>query len=230
MNSTAEATQAVVLTNPKDGATITTPFANDCEAKKALRILIETGKAKASTFSTSLLGQSNLSAGQKFWLHKMAIGPVPVAPVETGLKMDGLKAMFDSARKHLPFPGIVLSTGDREIKLYVAGKGSKYPGQIMVVAPKHGTGYYGRVDDAGSFYPGYSLTTEVRDLVRAMSDNPIKTAQDYGRLTGRCCFCKRSLKDDNSTEVGYGKTCAEHYNLPWGKAVTAVRRRRRVIE
>jgi len=50
----------------------------------------------------------------------------------------------------------------------------------------------------------------------SLASNPAKTAAEYGKLTGHCCFCEAPLKDARSTAVGYGPICADHFGLPWG--------------
>lgn len=41
-------------------------------------------------------------------------------------------------------------------------------------------------------------------------------ASEFGRITESCIFCSRTLTDDRSKEVGYGKKCAQNHDLPWG--------------
>lgn len=48
--------------------------------------------------------------------------------------------------------------------------------------------------------------------------DPIGYAAQLGKLSSRCCYCNKLLKDQPSKDVGYGKTCAQQYNKPWGKA------------
>jgi hypothetical protein len=38
----------------------------------------------------------------------------------------------------------------------------------------------------------------------------------YGQQTGTCSFCRKPLEDPISIYWGYGKTCADNFNLPWG--------------
>ena len=38
----------------------------------------------------------------------------------------------------------------------------------------------------------------------------------FGQQTGTCSFCRKPLEDPISVFWGYGKTCAETFNLPWG--------------
>ena len=54
------------------------------------------------------------------------------------------------------------------------------------------------------------------ELLRHLAEDPAKAAGEAGRLTGSCCFCGLALTDARSTGVGYGPTCAEKWQLPWG--------------
>ena len=50
-------------------------------------------------------------------------------------------------------------------------------------------------------------------------------AAKYGAQRGTCIFCARALTDERSNPslggVGYGPTCAERYELPWGEVLLA---------
>lgn len=73
------------------------------------------------------------------------------------------------------------------------------PARSRVPAPKH------RLPDD----PAGAITI-------SLAENPAKVAADYGRLSGRCCFCKIELTDEKSIAVGYGPQCARSYGLPYG--------------
>ena len=53
-------------------------------------------------------------------------------------------------------------------------------------------------------------------LLQRLAADPAGVASKYGKMTGRCCFCHLQLTDAKSLAVGYGKTCAKNYGLPWG--------------
>lgn len=50
-----------------------------------------------------------------------------------------------------------------------------------------------------------------------MNTDPAGYAKKYGRLTGRCCFCRIQLTNETSLSVGYGlcEICAGNYGLPY---------------
>jgi hypothetical protein len=49
-----------------------------------------------------------------------------------------------------------------------------------------------------------------------LNDCPQEAAKNYGRLTGRCCFCQLPLTRSESIAAGYGPVCAGNYGLQWG--------------
>ena len=76
--------------------------------------------------------------------------------------------------------------------------------------------YYGRVETDGGYQASRSADDGITAVLRKFSANPVSVAAAYGRLTGNCCFCRKTLTDQRSTSVGYGPVCAVHYGLPWG--------------
>jgi hypothetical protein len=74
----------------------------------------------------------------------------------------------------------------------------------------------GRIDETGEL----SITADIEPAFLALIDefetSPEKVVAEYGKRTGRCCFCRLKLTDPRSEEMGYGERCSENYNLPWG--------------
>jgi Family of unknown function (DUF6011) len=134
--------------------------------------------------------------------------------------LSGILALFAKAKAHLKFPAIVLQASGNIIRINVAGERAKVPGSLSVTGERGDDGrraWFGRVLTDGTFQPSAEATPQITDMLRAFAADPVKVAGDYGRLTGACCFCSIPLKDERSTAVGYGKICADHYGLPWGK-------------
>jgi hypothetical protein len=50
-------------------------------------------------------------------------------------------------------------------------------------------------------------------LLERFAKEPAKVASEFGRATGRCCFCNAALTDARSTAVGFGPVCAETWSL-----------------
>ena len=153
-----------------------------------------------------------------------AIAPAPRAPAPAPQAVGDLSRiieMFDRARAHLRYPAVVLDG----FRVSVAGARAAHPGSLTVTGVER-TGvdrfgrsaraWYGRVYHSGEFVPGREAPADLADKLRRFAADPAGVAAEYGRLHGACCFCRRSLRDERSTAVGYGPDCAENYGLPWG--------------
>lgn len=138
--------------------------------------------------------------------------------------LSGIFALFERARRHLRFPAIILLVPDVDtIRISMAGERARVPGSLNIASQERFVDgrrvWYGRVLPNGSFEQraefstGPALVSQLLELAH----HPAEVAAAHGRLTGRCCFCSRSLDDVRSTAVGYGPVCAEHYGLPWGE-------------
>jgi hypothetical protein len=167
--------------------------------------------------------QAQRDAYQKSQLEKAGQASfITGAPVMAPkLDMTGVNALFDKASASgLKWPKIRLITpAGQNVALGRAGDRSKYKGQVMVTdgGPFGSNVYFGRVDQAGEYHPTDQSTPEIRSLLEQLGADPAKVASAYGKLTGNCCFCHRSLfgEDQRSTDVGYGPVCARKFGLPW---------------
>lgn len=155
--------------------------------------------------------------------------PVQPTKMEEVGSFSKVLALFAKAKTHLQFPKITLQVDDQPVALTVAGAKSVAPGTVQVTDGKpYGQNvWFGRVDPSGvwtqSRKADESTLAKVRELLKAMGENPAGTAKKYGMLTGRCCFCQLKLTDKHSTAAGFGRTCAKNYDLlPQYKAATAV--------
>jgi hypothetical protein len=145
----------------------------------------------------------------------------------------GMLALFDKARAHLKRPAIVLAVPDLwehgrngqhyTVRLSIAGERARVPGSITVLdgeRTEEGRDWLGRILRDGTYQPSNAAngrTEAITARLRAFAAEPARIAKDSARLTGRCCFCNLALKDERSTAVGYGATCADHFGLPWGE-------------
>lgn len=165
--------------------------------------------------------------GDEFFVHFYAVGADKPVPTVTVGSLDGILKIFDRAAKHLKFPAIVMSApGFADgIRIARAGERARLPGSLNVTSAtkddsEFGREWVGRIRLDGQFEPGRTLNDERKQAVlaalRAFAADPVKVASEYGKLTGRCCFCRLHLSDERSTAVGYGKICADHFGLAWG--------------
>ena len=197
------------------------------ERAAALQCL-ETGLASGTLpgkdveFASSLVTQGKrrgLSERQWFWVIKLARALAGTDTASVG-GFSGVYSMFEKAASHLTYPKIHLHTAaGRTLKIYVSGARSRMPGVVNVVDSSDNT-WYGRVHADGKWEKGNisdEALGDVSALLSALAKEPERVAAEYGKLTGHCCFCSRSLKDDRSTDVGYGPVCASRYGLKWGK-------------
>jgi len=173
----------------------------------------------------------SLTAKQAPWVAKLvarvAQPDLPIErPTTATADMSGVIALFNKAKQHLKFPAIVLSVpGFDTVRITVATQRARVPGSINVASHEHYDGdnkrvWYGRVHPDGRYEPTARVGTDIDAIKKRLVEfacDPAKVAGEHGRLTGRCCFCNLPLKDERSTAVGYGATCAKHYGLAWGK-------------
>lgn len=193
----------------------------------ALQAAVNAGRFKGSTleFACSLLrsarSKRGLTPGQAPWPAKL-LAQLDTPPVQTQVASDvrGIFAIFDTAaQRGLKYPKVHLVASDgTPVVFNRAGEKSQYTGQVMITdGGPYGVGrYFGRVDIVGMLTEGPKMTAQVRELVEAFAIDPARVAAEYGKTTGSCCFCSRTLETDESLDVGYGPVCADKFGLAWG--------------
>lgn len=145
----------------------------------------------------------------------IAAAAAPVAVVEAP-KVDAssvvafLTAAKDSGLK-FPKARFLAPDGVRELRLSLAGAGSKAPGSVQVVV---GEQWIGRINADGAVVGSLATNGAVLATLAEIVKNPAAAAKAYGALMSRCSFCNLQLTDAGSVEVGYGPVCAKHYGLP----------------
>jgi hypothetical protein len=102
-------------------------------------------------------------------------------------------------------------------QLKLAGRQSKYCGQIMVTNGKPygdpGNAWYGRIDERG-FYRTRGCPDEVVATMTKWNEDPgalLADAVAYGHRTGSCCFCGLRLDNPESVALGMGPICREKW-------------------
>jgi hypothetical protein len=124
----------------------------------------------------------------------------------------------------LQYPKLWLALPDgTPLRITVAGERSRTPGYLVLTDDGRYPNnlYFGRISPAGVLEFGRDAGTRrdaLIELLTRLAFNPAKVAADYGHMTGNCCFCSLKLKDARSIAVGYGRTCAQKFSLPWGHA------------
>jgi hypothetical protein len=85
------------------------------------------------------------------------------------------------------------------------------PGAIYLKAKSNGE-YLGMIAE-GRFKPAFTCTDGAREAVMAAMADPLEQAIAYGRKTGECSCCGRTLSDPESVERGIGPICATKFGL-----------------
>lgn len=98
----------------------------------------------------------------------------------------------------------------REMRFSLTKRGAD-PGSVAVTI---GHEFYGTVRTDGRPTGLLAPNAELQAYIVAVATNPVKAAQEYAALMGRCSFCDKELTDEGSVEVGYGPICASKWGLP----------------
>lgn len=203
----------------------------------ALSQVMDNLDGSSKQFAADLLKQGNqrgyLSDKQLYWVAKLTEKgnkpALPPHPTEKVGDFEGVFKLFAKAQAKLKYPKITLEVDGFPVALQPSMK-SKH-GEIVNVTDGKPYGqnlWFGRVSKDGVYTQNSFVPEErakpVRRLLQAMSQDPAKTAKEYGRLTGRCCFCNSKLTDEKSTAAGFGPVCAANYGLAdeWKAAVATL--------
>jgi hypothetical protein len=91
----------------------------------------------------------------------------------------------------------------------LAGPASKNAGAVYV---KAGEVYAGKIM-GGVFSPTRDAAAGTGETVARIAADPKGAAVAYGRLTGQCSCCGRTLSDPASVDLGIGPICADKWGL-----------------
>lgn len=194
-----------------------------------LHEFVEQGKIseRDKAFATDLVTKGRkygLSEGQARWVGILVERVTNPPAVRVVGDFSGVYALFQKARQHLKFPKVILQTkAGHVLKVYISGPRSAQPDTLNVTDGAKYTEnniWFGRVGKDGTWVPSFKAPKErlkdAEDILKRLGANPEKVAAEYGKLTGNCCFCSRTLDDARSTAVGYGPVCAKNFGLKWG--------------
>lgn len=162
-------------------------------------------REEATGFARSLAGARNPSRKQELWLLYAAQQMIAPPPQRQGPMLplvDCMARMQDKALKRvvLRFP----SLGNGEVRLAFCTH-SRNKGGIYISA---GGEYYGRVEADGTPVLAPDAPEGLLELLERVNEDPLAAAQDYGRETGTCSVCGRTLTDPLSIQAGIGPVCA----------------------
>ena len=156
----------------------------------------------------------------------------PAAPTEpevldaeiiTATVPKSLHAIFTAALSHVRFPRLTFSVSGETLIFRLAGEKSRNPGSITVTDDGRypDNKFYGAVGTDGFWNPSSSCPDHIAQIVAEVLADPAGQLALYGQTSGYCACCGRQLTDPRSLAVGYGATCAAHWDLPWGETPTA---------
>lgn len=203
-------------------------------AVKDLRSLIGELPDKDHKFISSLCDRfekrGELSSKQTYWigimLERAVGGPAAKSGIEVKLtNPDGIFDLFAKAKENgLKWPKITFEFDEvGTVQLSQSGKNAKCPGTINMTdgMPYGSNRWYGRINTDGEimFSPaaGDGTRLVIGRFMQKLADSPSATVAAYGRKSGHCCFCHKTLTTDASLAHGYGPVCAKNFGLPWGK-------------
>ena len=188
----------------------------------------------SSGFVSSLLEfrerNGRWSERQGMWAHKLTLDhmeankPQPVAqptaetiaPEQPTYKADEVKIFLPTVLEFLNRPTklkrikLTFKHNDGEVTIK---KGAN--GRAVFWVAKNGV-LKGRIEATGE-YKVKEADASVSATLDGLEENPQAFTAENGKESGQCCFCSLPLTDERSVKVGYGKICAGHYGLPWGK-------------
>lgn len=85
-------------------------------------------------------------------------------------------------------------------------------GAIWVTEAESDGRYLGKIKD-GKFFASRDCDAETEAAVLEVAANPAEAAKAYGRRTGNCCVCGRTLTVDESIDRMIGPICAARYGF-----------------
>lgn len=166
------------------------------------RLVIASAGDAASRFERDLADKDYLSPLQEDWLlylaHQRAF-PVPVEPGPFARLLEVLSRMQHGrkSRAELRLP--------QALRVAFCTYGANTGGAFLAVGPD----YAGKVTADGVLVLRNDAPDWLKAALMAVQGDPIGAATEYGRETGRCSVCGRTLTDPLSIQAGIGPVCAE---------------------
>lgn len=130
----------------------------------------------------------------------MAQRKAEAAPID----VNKIEVAFGVASSRLKKPKLRLPGGFEVSK---AGIRSRNPGALYVC---QGEEYLGKIM-GGVFERSAKCSPETEAAFRAHMDDPLAAAVEFGRVTGQCACCGKTLTNPESIERGIGPICASSF-------------------
>lgn len=193
-------------------------------------------RSYATSLTADLRRYGSLFPGKRYWLHVIASKQIDreqeaAQPASTTGGASGslpqIAAFLTPVSKKIKSGArVTFTSGPLTVTIKRAGERSRWPGSFYVVGTGFGADgaseiYAGRIAPDGGWFPAPACEVAVYALLDEFEQNPAEYAAAYGRRTGRCFACDIRLDDPISMGFGYGRICAGHYGLPYGKRALA---------
>ena len=169
----------------------------------------------ATTMLEKLAEWGSLTDGQLAAVQKCmtqdaerAVAQEAKREVGRGVDVSRIAELFATARGNaLKKP--VLRVG--ELELALASERGKNPGAIYVRRPADDT-YLGKIVE-GVYEASFKAGAADIETLKATAANPLELAIAYGRRTGNCACCGRTLTNKESVELGIGPICRSKWGM-----------------
>ena len=197
--------------------------------EEAVRIL--ESKKNDNDFARKLAYQyrkrGSLTDPQLYWVHKLATEPTEVKLKEEYTMpksvVDFLYGYLLFASDNLKHPKVrflltPIKFGENsvrypEVEIKILGEKSRYKGKLGFTARES----WACFDSDGKLHckkGDFPFDDVIKCLVAVFEkDDPFT---EYGKVTGNCNFCRKTLSVPESLYLGYGKICAKRFGLKWG--------------
>ena len=181
--------------------------------------IIKNNAPAHDSFALDLASKTNLSAGQIYWLILKGEKYNPnnkeknkKEGIKVGAGFGRIHAMFQKAKESgLKRPKIRLKDSiSNLIEISLAPDNGRNAGFIYIKSNKE---YAGKISPDGEFIPVLSCQEATKEYIKSFASDPFAVAKEYGRLTGQCSFCARTLTKQESIDANMGPICRARFGL-----------------
>ncbi len=194
------------LTNERNGDTIQTPYGPEELASKFAAI------TKGAHWAF-------------YWMAKLVADAATLTPALRDMIgfISDLFVMAVGRGLKNPMIRLAFKAHNRRYKIYLSARGTvclkggnTVPGTADPIGDEE---YIGCILPDGKFLPNRDRRMMPADsaFLAALTTDPVAFFHQCSKDMDRCCYCGKALEDARSKEVGYGKTCAGNWGLPWGE-------------